>query len=74
MDVKSSEKVLAHYLDFVKGVTSILVTHHLSSARHADRIFVLEKGQLVEQGSHDQLMTLNAHYAGLFNTMKNTYR
>ncbi len=48
--------------------TSIVIAHRLSTIRHADRIVVLEKGTMVEEGSHDALLERGGHYAHLFNT------
>ncbi len=50
------------------GTTAIAIAHRLSTVRHADRIIVLEKGRIIEEGSHDQLMTRGRHYAELYNT------
>jgi ATP-binding cassette subfamily B protein len=48
--------------------TSILIAHRLSTVRSADRIIVLKDGEIIEQGSHDQLMTQGGHYAELYDT------
>lgn len=50
------------------GSTSILIAHRLSTVKSADRIIVLEKGKIIEQGSHDGLLAKGGHYAGLYNT------
>ena len=49
------------------GRTTIIIAHRLSTVRNADRIFVLERGQLCESGTHDQLLAANGLYASLWN-------
>lgn len=48
--------------------TSILIAHRLSTVRSADRIIVIDNGEISEEGDHDQLMQANGHYAELYNT------
>lgn len=50
-----------------KNKTSIIITHRLSTLENADKILVINKGHLVEKGSHKELIQLNGYYAGLFN-------
>ncbi len=54
--------------ELLKGRTSIVIAHRLSTIRNADRIIVLRKGQIIEEGSHDQLLAGGGHYAELYNT------
>lgn len=54
--------------EVLHGRTSIVIAHRLVTVRHADRIIVLRQGQIVEEGSHDQLMASGGHYAELYNT------
>jgi ABC-type multidrug transport system fused ATPase/permease subunit len=49
-----------------EGRTILLISHRFSTVRMADRILVLDAGQVVERGSHDELMRLNGRYAALY--------
>jgi len=48
--------------------TSIVIAHRLSTVKAADRILVLQRGRIIEEGNHDQLMQQGGHYADLYNT------
>src|SRR5436305_4277202 len=52
----------------LKNRTAILIAHRLSTIKHANRIIVLSRGRIVEEGSHEALMNLGGHYAHLYNT------
>jgi ATP-binding cassette, subfamily B, bacterial len=52
----------------LKNSTSILIAHRLSTVKAADRIVVMEKGAIIEEGNHDGLLAQNGHYATLYNT------
>jgi ABC-type multidrug transport system fused ATPase/permease subunit len=52
----------------MKDRTAIVIAHRLSTVRNADRIIVLEKGQIVEEGDHQGLLARGGHYAELYNT------
>ena len=52
----------------LKNTTSILIAHRLSTVKAADRIVVMQKGAIIEQGSHDGLLNQGGHYAELYNT------
>lgn len=68
LDLKT-ESMVEHALDtLLEGRTAILIAHRLSTAMRADRIGVIEGGQLVEVGSHDELLARGEHYAALFET------
>lgn len=62
-----SEKAVINAIDDVSvGKSSVVIAHRLSTIVNADRILVLEKGQVVEQGDHKALMSLNGRYAQLW--------
>ncbi len=52
----------------LKNTTSILIAHRLSTVKAADRIVVMQKGTIIEEGSHDGLLSQSGHYAELYNT------
>jgi len=52
----------------LQGRTAMVIAHRLSTIRNADRILVLSEGQVIEQGTHDQLMRQGGHYAELYDT------
>jgi subfamily B ATP-binding cassette protein MsbA len=50
----------------MKNRTSIVIAHRLSTIENADRIFVMEKGEIVESGTHAELLKVGGHYAKLY--------
>lgn len=61
-----SEAIIQRNLNSIcKGRTVVVIAHRLSTVRHAHRIVVIEKGEIVEQGSHQDLMKLNGYYSNL---------
>jgi ATP-binding cassette subfamily B protein len=61
-----TEKLIQHAIDVLTaGRTSIIIAHRLSTIRKASKILVLEKGRIIESGTHDSLIELSGTYAGL---------
>ena len=61
-------------LEAAANKTVIFISHRLSSARMADRIYMLEKGEVIEQGSHEELMNFAGKYAEMFNLQAEKYK
>ena len=66
VDTYTEEEILARLHGVMRQRTSIIVAHRISTVRHADRIFVLDGGRIVERGSHDELVARGGVYAGMY--------
>lgn len=66
LDVRAEAEIFSRFLEVTRGVTTILVSHRLSSVRHAERIVVLGPDGVVEDGSHDELLARGGSYADMF--------
>ena len=65
VDSETEELIQNALLKLLKGRTSIVIAHRLSTIQHADKIIVLDKGEIKEQGNHEELLALNGLYANL---------
>jgi ATP-binding cassette subfamily B protein len=66
VDIQTEERVLEGLEEFLRGKTSILITHRIAPLRRADRIIVLEEGQVVEMGDHGTLLAKGGIYTDLY--------
>ncbi len=66
VDIQTEERVLEGLEKFLRGKTSILITHRIAPLRRADRIIVLEEGQVVEMGDHGTLLAKGGIYTDLY--------
>ncbi|MCW5946680.1 MAG: ATP-binding cassette domain-containing protein, partial [Fimbriimonadales bacterium] len=66
LDPVSERKVQSALDEVMHSRTTLLIAHRLNTAARADKIVVLNKGQIVEMGSHDELVAKNGTYAGMF--------
>ncbi|MGB6191911.1 MAG: ABC transporter ATP-binding protein [Terracidiphilus sp.] len=74
LDARSEFEVFQRFAELTFGKMALLISHRFSTVKMADRIVVLEAGQLVEEGSHAQLMALGGRYAGMFEMQAASYR
>jgi ATP-binding cassette subfamily B protein len=73
MDPKAEAEVFARFRQLIGERSAIIISHRLSTVKLADCVYVLERGKIVESGSHDELMAQGGLYATLFNTQARYY-
>jgi ATP-binding cassette subfamily B protein len=74
MDARAEAQVFEQFRELAKERMVILISHRFSTVRMADQILVIQGGRILERGSHEQLMSLNGHYAQLFQLQARGYR
>jgi ATP-binding cassette subfamily B protein len=74
LDARAEFEVYQRFVELTAGKMAILISHRFSTVRMADRILVLEKGLVAEQGSHRELLALGGKYAELFELQAAGYR
>ena len=74
LDAQAESEVFSHFRALTAGKTAFFISHRFSTVRLADKIFVLENGTILENGSHKELMQLDGRYAELFNLQAEAYR
>ncbi len=65
VDTNTEEEILKNLKEFMKNRTSIIISHRISTVKDSDKIFVLDKGKVVEEGTHDELVEKGGIYADL---------
>ena len=71
VDTNTEKEILNHLKSYTKSKTTIIVSHRISSLKHADQIIVFENGQIVQQGKHSYLMGVKGYYKELFEKQNN---
>ena len=74
LDARSEFEVFQRFAELTDGKTALFISHRFSTVRMAQRILVLEKGRIAEDGSHDQLLSLGGRYAEMFEMQAASYR
>ncbi|MBA9078227.1 ABC transporter ATP-binding protein [Rufibacter quisquiliarum] len=73
LDARAEHEVFQRFSELTQGKTAVLISHRFSTVRMADRILVIENGQFVEMGSHEELMAKGGRYAELFRLQAKGY-
>ncbi len=67
VDTKTENQILKHLHKNYGSVTTIMISHRISTVKNADKIYYLENGKIVESGSHDDLIELEGRYSSMYN-------
>ena len=74
LDAKSEHEVFQRFAELTQGKMALLISHRFSTVKMADRILVLEQGQIAEQGDHQELLLRGGRYAEMFELQAASYR
>ncbi len=74
LDARAEYEVFQRFVDLTRGKMAVLISHRFSTVRMAHRILVMDRGTIIESGSHEELMALNGRYAELFSLQAEGYR
>lgn len=66
VDTETEEEILSNLKEVSQDSTTIIVSHRISSAKNADKIIVIDQGQIIEQGTHNELLNLKGYYHELY--------
>lgn len=73
LDAEAEDRIFKNFESISDGKTGIMISHRISSARMSNKIIVLDGGKITEQGTHEELVSLNGLYAKLYNLQRKKY-
>ena len=73
LDAEAEDQIFKNFEEISEKKTGIMISHRISAARMANKVIVLDRGVIVEQGTHDELVNLDGLYAKLYNLQKEKY-
>ena len=73
LDAEAEDRIFKNFESISDGKTGIMISHRISSARMSNKIIVLDGGKITEQGTHEELVSLNGLYAKLYNLQREKY-
>ena len=74
LDARAEYEVFKRFAELTKGKSAVIISHRFSTVRMADRILVLKNGELLEIGTHEELLLKNGLYAELFHLQAQGYQ
>ena len=74
LDARAEHEVFSRFAELTEGKMALLISHRFSTVRMADKILVLAKGGIVEEGSHSELISLGGRYSEMFEMQAANYR
>jgi ATP-binding cassette subfamily B protein len=74
LDPLAEAELFRNFRNLLEGRSAVIISHRFSTVQMADRIYLLEKGHIIEQGSHEELLRLNGRYSFLYRTQAEHYQ